>query len=71
MRDRIPGELMPRDDILQFFTEDEAYLPEGHFSKDCFIRNLEAMVKGVFSEGLRPPLGCWATRVSSPGTRST
>jgi hypothetical protein len=51
VRDRIPAELMPRDDLLQFFTEAEGYLPEGYFSKDTFIRNLETMVKGVFSEG--------------------
>ena len=51
VRDRIPGELMPRDDILQFFTEEEWYLPEGYFSKDAWIRNLETMVKGVLSGG--------------------
>ena len=51
VRDRIPGELMPRDDILQFFTEEEGYLPAGHFSKDAFISNLETMVKGVLSDG--------------------
>jgi hypothetical protein len=51
VRDRIPGELMPRDDILQFFTEEEGYLPEGYFSKDVFIRNLETTVKGVLSTG--------------------
>jgi len=51
VQDRIPGELMPRDDILQFFTEEEGYLPEGDFSKDAFIRNLETMVKGVLSAG--------------------
>ena len=51
VRDRIPGELVSRDGILQFLTEDEAYLPEGHFSKDTFIRNLEARVQGVLSDG--------------------
>ena len=51
VRDRIPGELVSRDGILQFLTEDEAYLPEGHFSKDTFIRNLEGMVQGVLSDG--------------------
>ncbi len=51
VRDRIPAELMPRDDILQFFTEEEGYLPEGYFSKDAFISNLETMVKGVLSDG--------------------
>jgi len=51
VRDRIPGELVSRDGILQFFTEDEGYLPEGHFSKDTFIRKLEAILKEAFSEG--------------------
>ena len=51
VRDRIPDELMPRDDILQFFTEEEGYLPAGHFSKDAFISNLETTVKGVLSDG--------------------
>jgi DcmR-like sensory protein len=51
VRERIPGDLMPRGDILQFFTEEEGYLPEGHFSKDAFIRNLEATVQGVLSGG--------------------
>jgi hypothetical protein len=51
VRDRIPAELMLRDDILQFFTEEEGYLPEGYFSKDAFIRNLETTVKGVLSTG--------------------
>lgn len=51
VRERIPNELVPRDDLLQFFTEAEGYLPEGRFSKDSFIRNLEAMVKRVFSDG--------------------
>jgi hypothetical protein len=51
VQDRIPGELTPRDDILQFFTEEEGYLSEGYFSKDAFISNLETMVKGVLSGG--------------------
>lgn len=51
VRDRIPGELVSRDGILQFLTEEEGYLPEGHFSKDTFIRSLEAMVQGVLSDG--------------------
>ena len=51
VRDRIPGELVSRDGILQFLTEDEGFLPEGHFSKDTFIRRLEAMVQGVLAEG--------------------
>lgn len=51
VRDRIPVELMPKDGILQFFTEEEGYLPEGHFSTDAFLRGMEATVKGALSEG--------------------
>ncbi len=51
VRDRIPGELMQKHDILQFFTGEEGYLPEGHFSKDAFLRGMETTVKGVLSEG--------------------
>jgi hypothetical protein len=51
VRDRIPGELMPKDGIVQFFTEEEGYLPEGHFSTDSFLRGMEAAVKGTLSEG--------------------
>jgi hypothetical protein len=51
VRDRIPAELLSREGILQFFTEDSAYLTEGQFSKNVFLHNLEAMVKQVLSEG--------------------
>ena len=51
VRERIPGELVSRDGILQFLTEHEAYMPEGHFSKDTFIRSLEAMAKEVSPTG--------------------
>jgi hypothetical protein len=51
VRDRIPGDLTPRDDILQFFTEDEGYLPLGHFSQDAFMRGMEALVEGVLADG--------------------
>ena len=51
VRDRIPGELVSRDGMLQFLTEDEVYLAGGQFSKDTFLRSLEEMVKGAFAEG--------------------
>lgn len=51
VRDRIPGELMRKDDILQIFTEEEGYLPEGQFSTESFLRGMEATVKGTLSEG--------------------
>jgi len=56
VRDRIPPELISRDGILQFLTEDEAYLPEGYFSKDELFRALEAMVQGALSDGFGR---CW------------
>jgi len=51
VRSRIPAELMTREDILQFFTEDEAYLPGGHFSKDALLVGLEGLVKEAVSTG--------------------
>jgi hypothetical protein len=48
---RIPDELKHRDDILQFYTEEQGYLPEGNFSKDAFFRGMEGAAKGTFSEG--------------------
>src|SRR5208282_4884527 len=51
VRDRIPRELMRKDDILQFFTEEEGYLPDGHFSTDSFMRGMEAAAQGTFSQG--------------------
>src|SRR6201999_3771060 len=43
VRSRIPPELVSRDDMLHVLTEDEAYMPDGRFSKDAFIRSMEAM----------------------------
>lgn len=51
VRDRIPPELLSREGILQFFTEDEAYMPDGCFSKDAFIRKLEEMPRQATAEG--------------------
>jgi hypothetical protein len=51
VRDRIPAELMHKDDILQFYSEEQGYLPEGDFSKDVFLRGMEDTAKGTLSEG--------------------
>jgi hypothetical protein len=51
VRDRVPGELIRKDGILQFYTEEEGYLPEGNFSKDAFMRGMEATAKGTLSSG--------------------
>lgn len=51
VRARIPVQLLKREDILQFVPADEAYVPDGHFSKDGRMRDLEGMVKDALSEG--------------------
>lgn len=51
VRDRIPGDLVSRDGMLRILTEDEAYMPDGRFSKDTFISNMRAMVQEAFAEG--------------------
>jgi hypothetical protein len=51
VRERIPRELVSREGILQFFTDDEAYLTDGYFAKDSFIRRVEDMGKQASSEG--------------------
>ena len=51
VRDRIPTELITREDILQFFTEDEAYLPGGHFSKNALLGGLEGLAEEAVSRG--------------------
>src|SRR5579862_8171739 len=48
---RIPGELVSREGMLRVLTEDEAYLPDGSFSKDTFIANMTAMVREAFNGG--------------------
>lgn len=48
---RVPPELTTRDGMLQVLTEDEAYMPDGYFSKDTFIRNMEIMVHEAFAQG--------------------
>ena len=48
---RIPRELVGRDGMLSVLTEDEAYMPDGHFSKDTFIRNMRAMVQEALADG--------------------
>jgi len=46
--DRIPPELMSREDILQFITENQA---KGGFSVEAGLRTLEAMAKEALSDG--------------------
>jgi hypothetical protein len=56
VRDRIPGELMRRDNILQFFPKDAMYQPGGWFRPDALISNLDAMVRNALSDGYKR---CW------------
>jgi hypothetical protein len=51
VQSRIPAELIARDGMLHVLTEDEAYMPDGHFSKDTFIRNMETMVHEALDHG--------------------
>lgn len=51
VQERVAGVLTAKDDILQFFTEEQGYLPEGNFSKDAFLRGMEDTVKGTLSAG--------------------
>jgi len=48
VRDRIPPELMSRDGILQFYTENQA---EDGFSVEAGLRTLEEMAKEALSDG--------------------
>lgn len=51
VRGRVVPELVTRDGMLNVLTEDEAYMPDGHFSKDEFIANMEAMVLEASAHG--------------------
>ncbi len=51
VRGRVLPELVTRDGMLNVLTEDEAYMPDGHFSKDEFIANMEAMVREASAHG--------------------
>jgi hypothetical protein len=48
---RVLPQLIARDGMLNVLTEDEAYMPDGHFSKDTFIRNMRAMVRDALADG--------------------
>ena len=51
VKSRVPAELMTRDEMLLVLTEDEAYMPDGHFSKDTFIRGMEAKISEASAHG--------------------
>jgi hypothetical protein len=37
--------------MLHVLTEDEAYMPDGSFSKEVFIRNMETMAREASADG--------------------
>jgi hypothetical protein len=48
---RVPAQLVAREGMLNVLTEDEAYMPDGSFAKDVFIRNMETMARAASEEG--------------------
>ena len=48
---RVPAELLARDGMLNVLTEDEAYMPDGSFSKDGFIRGMQTMILDASADG--------------------
>jgi len=48
---RVPPRLVAREGMLHVLTEDEAYMPDGSFSKDAFIRNMERMAREAAADG--------------------
>jgi hypothetical protein len=51
VQSRVPARLLARDSMFHVLTEDEAYMPDGSFSKDVFIRNMETMAQEASDEG--------------------
>jgi hypothetical protein len=67
---RVPPQLVAREGMLHVRTEDEAYMPDGSFSKDVFIRNMETMAHEAADAGTAAS-GPSGTRASSSGTALT
>jgi MEDS: MEthanogen/methylotroph, DcmR Sensory domain len=51
VQDRIPAGLIAREGMLRVLSEDEAYLPDGRFSKDSFIQGMKAMISEASADG--------------------
>jgi hypothetical protein len=51
VRGRVPAALVTRDGMLHVVTEDEAYMPDGSFSKDTFIAGMRAMARAASADG--------------------
>jgi hypothetical protein len=50
---RVPAGLVAREGMLHVLSEDEAYMPDGSFSKDVFIANMERMAAQAAADGYR------------------
>jgi hypothetical protein len=48
---RVAPQLVSRDGMLHVLTEDEAYMPDGRFAKDTFIRNMESQILDASANG--------------------
>jgi hypothetical protein len=51
VRRRVPSQLIARDGMLNVLSEDEGYMPDGQFSKDVFIRNMEGRMAAASEQG--------------------
>jgi hypothetical protein len=51
VRGAIPPEMIARDGMLRVLTEDEAYMPDGRFSRERFIRDMETLVQQASEHG--------------------
>ena len=51
VQSRVPAQLVARDGMLNILTEDEAYMPDGQFSKDAFIRDMQRRVVESSADG--------------------
>jgi hypothetical protein len=51
VQSRIPAQLQARDEMLLVLTEDEAYMPDGRFTKDAFIRDMKTKISDASDHG--------------------
>jgi MEDS: MEthanogen/methylotroph, DcmR Sensory domain len=58
VQSRVLPQLIAKDGMLLVRTEDEAYMPDGHFSKDTFIRDMRAMVSEASAHGYSSLRAC-------------
>jgi hypothetical protein len=51
VQSRVPDQLKARDEMLLVLTEDEAYMPDGRFTKDAFIRDMKTKISEASARG--------------------